>query len=148
MRKNYWLVLSTANKKGVPQSSIVTHVSDGNIIYILTGKETLKVRNIQENKHVAVALPFRKNFFHQMIRKIPPAEIHFRGEAEILPYDNEEAKRTYMKVLNYELPEGLEQNSVWIKIKPSSKIACYGVGVSLLTMRKPEKARKIIQLSE
>lgn len=148
LRKNHWLVLSTANKNGIPQSSVVVHASDGIMIYILTGKETLKTRNILENKHVAVTIPFRKNLLHRMMKRVPPAEIHFRGEATILPYNDEEAKRIYEKVLNYETPADLEQTSVWIKIKPSSKISCYGVGVSLLTMRKPEKARKIVQLSE
>jgi hypothetical protein len=47
------------------------HASDGNIVYILTGKETLKVRNILENKHVAVTIPFRKNFFTPDDKKNP-----------------------------------------------------------------------------
>jgi len=70
MRENYWLVLSTANKKGVPHS-VVMHASDGNMVYVLTGKETLKVRNILENKHVAVTIPFRKNFFTPDDKKNP-----------------------------------------------------------------------------
>lgn len=148
LRKNHWLVLSTANKKGAPQSSVVVYASDGSAIYILTGRETLKTRNIHENKHVAVTIPFRKNLLHRIMKRIPPAEVHFRGKAEILSYDNAEAKRIYQKTLNYETPSDLEQISVWIKIKPSSKIACYGVGVGLLKMRKPEKARRIVQLSE
>ena len=148
MRRNRWLVLSTAGKKGAPHSSVVMYVSDGKMVCILTSKETLKARNIKENNRVAVAIPFWKGFFHRMMKRVPPAEIHFSGEAEVLPYDDERAKTMYRKVLNYELSKDAEQDAVWIQIKPSSRIACYGVDVSLLTMRKPEKARRTVQLSE
>jgi nitroimidazol reductase NimA-like FMN-containing flavoprotein (pyridoxamine 5'-phosphate oxidase superfamily) len=147
IKSNHWLVLSTADVNGVPQCSVVVHASNGNVIYILSGEGTLKTRNIKANKHVGVTIPFRKNILHRLMRNVPPAEIHFRGEATILPYSDEEARRIYGKVMNYEAPPDTEQASVWIKIKPTSKVSCYGLGVSLLTMRKPYEARKMVQLS-
>ncbi len=103
------------------------------------------MKNIRNNNKVAVTIPFWKNLLHKFI-PAPPAEMHFRGEAEIIPYGNEEAKLIYKKFLKYELNAELKQKSVWNKINPSSKVVTYGVGVRLLDMKKPEKAQKIIKL--
>jgi hypothetical protein len=146
IRDKNWMVLATVNKKGIPQSSVVMYASDGKTIYVSTGKNSLKVKNIKQNKHVAVTIPFRKNFLHQLIKKAPPAEIHFKGEAEILPYSNEEARKFFSKMIG--VPDDLTDSSVWLKIKPTSKIASYGVGIGFLKMRNPEMAGNIIQLPE
>jgi hypothetical protein len=61
------------------------------VIYILTGENTLKVKNIKKNNKIAVTIPFWKNFFHKNI-PTPPAEMHFRAKAEIILYENEEAR--------------------------------------------------------
>ena len=114
------------------------------MIYILTGENTLKVKNIRKNNKIAVTIPLWKNFFHKII-PAPPAKVHFRAKAEIIPYENEKAKKVYKKFRHKQSTE-IEQESIWIKIIPSSKIVTYGVGVKLLDMRKPEKALKIIEL--
>ena len=56
IRRNRWLTLSTASQKGMPQSSLVVYASDGYIIYILTGKNTVKIRNILKNPKVSVTM--------------------------------------------------------------------------------------------
>lgn len=146
MRNNRWLALSTVNREGVPQNSLVMYMSDGNIVYVHTGKDTLKVKNIQKNKAVGLVIPFYKNFLHRMVKRAPPAEIHFRGEAEVLPYDAEEPKGWFKRIIGAKLTEEVEKNSVYLKIKPMSKVSCYGVGVSFMKLRKPEESMKIIEL--
>jgi|GEM_PF-4786476 len=146
MKNNRWLALSTVSSKGVPQNSLVVYVSDGNIIYVHTGGDTLKVKNIRENGSVGVVIPFYKNFLHKLVKQAPPAEIHFRGEAGVLPYDAAEPGEWFKKIISAKLTEEIEKNSVWIKIRPTSKIACYGVGVSFMKMRKPLEAMKTVEL--
>lgn len=77
VKKNRWLTISITSIGGVPQSSLVVYASDGYVIYILTGKNTIKVRNIKKNKRVSVTIPFYKNFVHRMISVAPPAAIEF-----------------------------------------------------------------------
>lgn len=146
MRNNSWMVLSTANEKGVPQSSVVVYVSDGNIFYVRANKDTLKVRNIQKNSQVGIAIPFYKNLLHRLIKKAPPAAIHFRGEAEVLPGDAEEPHDWYKKIVSAELTEEMEKQAVWLKIRPTSKVACYGVGVGFMKMRSPKESMKTVEL--
>lgn len=145
LKKKNWLVLGTVDDKNNPHSSVVVYQSDGHVIYCMTGKNTLKARNIRENKKVSITLPFRKNFLHKIV-PAPPAELHFTAEAEIKPFDDEEARKIYAKYLKYqENIENLDEN-IWIKITPSKRISTYGVGIPLFKMRKPEKARNVVEL--
>lgn len=145
LRKKNWLVLGTVDIKNIPHSSVVVYQSDGYVIYCLTGKNTLKARNIRGNSKVSVTLPFRKNFFHKII-PAPPAELHFTAEAEIKSFDDEEARKIFSKYLEYLENVENQEESIWLKITPSKRIATYGVGIKLLKMRKPEKARNFVEL--
>ncbi len=144
-RKKNWLVLGTVDDKNVPHSSVVVYQSDGHVIYCMTGKNTLKARNIRVNSKVSVTLPFRKNFLHKIV-PAPPAELHFTAEAEIKPFDDEEARNIFSKYLKYQENIDNQEENIWIKITPSSKIVTYGVGIPLFKMRKPEKARNLVEL--
>lgn len=145
LKKNFWLVLSTANEKLQPQSSLVIYQSDGKDIYIHTGKVTVKAKNIMKNNKVSITIPIRKNLLHKFI-PAPPAEIHFKGTAEILPFEDEYAREVCKKYLTHELPDELKSESIWIKVTPSRRINTYGIGVKLWSMRNPVKARKVLRL--
>ncbi|MEJ2248627.1 MAG: pyridoxamine 5'-phosphate oxidase family protein [Candidatus Lokiarchaeota archaeon] len=144
--KNNWLVLSTVDKENKSHSSVVVYQSDGKVIYCQTGADTLKIKNIEGNNHISVAIPFRKNFLHKLI-PAPPAEIHFSTSAEIRPEEDEEARIIYQKYLKYEemTPSGV--NKVWIRIQVPDVVGTYGVGVRLLKMKKPEEAQKVVMLN-
>ncbi len=148
IKRNRWMVLSTAGLKAAPQGSVVMYASEGNDIYVLSEAGSLKTRNIQMNNRVGVTIPFYKNFLHRLMWMAPPAAIHFKGEAVVLPGGDSEARELYRRVRNYELSVDSDPDAVWIRIKPSNRVACYGVGVSFRTMRYPEKSRKIVELRQ
>jgi general stress protein 26 len=147
IRKNRWLTLSTASPKGMPQSSVVIYASDGHTIYILTGKTTVKIRNILRNPRVSVTIPFYKNLIHRLITIAPPAAITFRARAETREFDDSEATEFYEKVLKFKVPNNLEEEGIWIKLNPGNLATCLGVGISLLEMRDLEKSHKIVRLN-
>ena len=146
IKKQNWLVLSTVDSNGKPYSSVLVYQSDGNIIICQTGMNTLKAINIRANNKIAITIPIRKNFLHKLI-PAPPAEIHFTTEAEILPKENEQARAIFSKYLKHSENADLPQDSIWIKIKVPNKVITYGIGVPLIKMRDPNKARNIIYLS-
>ncbi len=148
IKKNRWLTLATTSPKGVPQSSVVVYASDGYVIYVLTGKDTVKARNITSNHRASVTIPFYKNFIHRMIGVAPPAAISFRARAETLDFGDSEAAGMYRKVLNFDLPEGIEEDSLWIRLIPGNSATCYGVGIGLLGLRDPSKAHKVVKLAK
>ena len=43
LRKKMWLVLSTVDGDNQSHSSVVVYQSDGNVLYVSTGKKTFKV---------------------------------------------------------------------------------------------------------
>ncbi|MCG3216621.1 MAG: pyridoxamine 5'-phosphate oxidase family protein [Candidatus Heimdallarchaeota archaeon] len=143
MKNNNWLVLSTANEKGHPQSSVIMYESDGNNIYFTTGKNTLKSRNIRKNPNVSITIPFFKNLLHKFV-PAPPAELHFKAKAEFLERESEEVQTMLARIIEYEEKVRVSSDSVYIKITPGKKVATYGVGIKLLEMRFPEKARNLI----
>jgi len=145
LKKKNWLVLSTVDNKNIPHSSVVVYQSDGNNIYCITGKNTLKARNIRQNNKVSVTIPFRKNFFHKIV-PAPPAELHFTAVAEIRPFEDQQARKIFAKYLKYHENVENQEDSIWIKITPSRRISTYGVGVKLLKMRNPDKARNFVDL--
>ena len=145
MKKNMWLVLSTANEKGNPQSSVIVYASDGNALYFTTGKNTLKARNMRKNNNVSVTIPFRMNLLHKLI-PAPPAELHFKAKAQFLDRESEEVQTILARILKYEEKAGIKAETVYIKLTPSSKIATHGVGIKLLQLRFPEKARNRVSL--
>ncbi len=147
IKKNRWLTLSTTSPKGTPQSSLVVYASDGYIIYILTGKNTVKIRNISENPRVSVTIPFYKNLIHRLITIAPPAAITFRARAETREFDDSEATEFYEKALNFKVPDNMEEEGIWIKVSPGNSATCLGVGISLLELRDLEKAHKIVRLT-
>lgn len=147
IRKNRWLTLSTASPKGMPQSSVVIYASDGYTIYILTGKTTVKIRNILRNPRVSVTIPFYKNLIHRLITIAPPAAITFRARAETREFDDSEATEFYEKILNFKVPDNMEEEGIWIKLTPGNSATCLGVGISLLELRDLEKSHKIVRLN-
>jgi hypothetical protein len=125
----------------------VVYASDGYTIYILTGKNTVKARNITKNNKVSVTIPYYKSFLHRLITVAPPAAISFKATAEPLEISDGEASLMYKKVLKFDLSEDLKADSLWIKLAPGNIATCYGVGISLHELRNPLKAHKIIKLS-
>ncbi|MHA1868247.1 MAG: pyridoxamine 5'-phosphate oxidase family protein [Candidatus Heimdallarchaeaceae archaeon] len=145
LKKNNWLVISTISKNNLPQSSVVMYKSDGKEIYFVTGKNTLKTKNIQFNDNVSITIPLYRNLFYKLI-PAPPAEIHFKAKAQIVSKKDEKAREVLKEIIKFEEKTGTTEESIWIKVTPGRKIATYGLGVKLLDMRKTEKARNIIEI--
>lgn len=143
IEKNFWCVLSTANSKGNPQSSVIMYESDGNALYFTTGKPTLKARNMGNNENVSITIPFWKNTFHKFI-PAPPAELHFKGKVEFLERNHPEVQENMKRILKFEQQAGVSVDTLYVKITPVKKIATFGVGIRLLQMRKPNKARNMV----
>jgi hypothetical protein len=146
IKRNRWLIITTSSNKGTPQSSLVVYASDGNQIIILTGKKTQKVKNLVQNPLASITIPFYINFLHRMIFFAPPASISLKVDVEIIDFKDEIISGFYQRVLGFKLPELVEKDSVWLRLKFRGSATCHGVGVRLFDLRHPEKAHKIIPI--
>jgi len=119
----------------------VVYVMRGRKLYIASGKKAWKVRHIAANPHVSMTIPIAKRIPFMPWFKIPAATITFCGKARIL--EAEEAPPELLRALFRGMVEDQERmaESCLIEVTPEKEFLTYGVGIPLMQMRDPEKAR-------
>jgi uncharacterized pyridoxamine 5'-phosphate oxidase family protein len=141
LEKHLFAVIGMVNAKNEARTAGVVYAVHEGKLYLTTGKESWKARHIAQNPHVSVTVPIDKRIPFLPWIKIPAATITFCGLAKML-----EANEVGPDVLR-SLFRGLEDDqelmaaACIIEVKPVKDFITYGVGVSLMTMRNPEKAR-------
>lgn len=139
--RQIFAVLATVSASNEPRSSGVVYAVRDHTIYICVERPSWKARHIWCNPKVSltVTIPKRIPFFPWV--RIPPATISFQGEASV--HDPAEIPAEVHKALlrGLETPPELAARICFLRVKPRGQFLTYGVGVSLLTMRKPEEAR-------
>lgn len=141
LERELFAVLGMVTAKGESRTIGVVYIVQDKKIYVLTGEDTWKARHIQGNPNVSLTVPIPKLIPFLPWIKIPAATISFSGKANLV-----EAEKVDKEIL-HQLMRGQEEDlenlrslSV-IEIDPIGEFVTYGVGISLMTMRKPEKAR-------
>jgi len=140
MRKKNFGFLGTLNPEGTVHLTGIMYAVSPNKetlnFYILTGKTTKKIKNIQLNPSVSLVIPFP----HYFIRFAPEFYIHVQGNAKILPFNEEKAQiamqsRRLMRRMIKKIP--LETtDEVIICIKLDKKIHGFGLGMNLFKLLK------------
>lgn len=110
-------------------------------LYFITGRDTWKVRHIAANPHVSVTIPIARRVPIMPWLKIPQATITFQGTARVFPAA--EASPELLRALFQHKADDREMvaGSCVVEIAPVGEFVTYGVGVRLMDMREPEKAR-------
>lgn len=141
IEKELFAVIGMVTARHEARTVGVVYVVRDRKLYIGTGKDTWKTRHIAENPHVSLTIPIAKRIPFLPWIKIPAATITFSGTARILP--TEETPLDILQVVFRGLVENEEMmaDSALIEVTPEKDFITYGVGVSLMTMRHPEKAR-------
>jgi hypothetical protein len=108
-------------------------------LYIIVGRDTWKAKYVARSPKVSLTVTIPKRIPFLPWIKIPAATITFQGDAEIHPSSeiDPEIRRALTKDVKLD-PDPAK--FVIIKVKPSGEFLTYGIGVSLLTMRRPEAA--------
>ena len=110
-------------------------------LYIATGKGTWKARHIRNNPNVSITIPIAKRVPVMPWMKIPAATITFSGKAKLL--DVTEVSNDILRGIFRDMADDQEMmaDSCIIEVSPEKNFVTYGIGVSLMQMRFPEKAR-------
>lgn len=134
-------VLGMVSASGKARTAGVVYIVHDRKLYIATKKTAWKARHIQNNPHVSITVPIARHVPFMPWIKIPAATITFSGTARVL-----DASAVSGEVLKA-LFRGAEQNpdelatAVIVEVEPAGEFVTYGVGISLMQMRFPEKAR-------
>ena len=90
---NRTAVLSTVSESGAPQSSLIYYVVDEHFpLFIITTKESRKIKNILKNSKVSLVI----------YSEIPPIELQLEGTAEIVenPEKKNQMSERYLEISN------------------------------------------------
>lgn len=112
----------------------------GQRLYVVVARESWKARHIAASPRVAVTVPVRRGGVLTLLVPIPPATVSFAGTATVLPANSPEA-RPVLEQLKKLLPPGRHDSASIVEIVPRGHFVTYGIGVPLLQMRDPERAR-------
>ena len=144
--KRSFCILATQDKQG-PHAVGVCYLAKDLTLFIPTSENTAKVRNIRRNSNVAIQIPVPWPLI-----PAPPRSIQYRGIAEILPIDDNEAQRVLSKssyINRHVLRQLIEYidvqkwgESIWIRVVPTGRIETFMIGVPITAVfRSPEKAQ-------
>jgi hypothetical protein len=141
LKKEIFAVLGMVTSKGEARTIGIVYIVHNNKIYVSTSKESWKARHILRNPHVSMTVPIAKHIPFLPWIKIPAATITFSGNAKVLkPEELEEEALHSLLQGNEKDREKLSTLSI-LEIAPVGEFVTYGVGIPLMEMRFPEKAR-------
>lgn len=137
VERNAFAVLGMVTANGEPRTVGIVYVADNHKLYVGADTTAWKTKHIASNSHVSMTIAIAKRVPFLPWIKIPDATITFSGSAKILVKD--ELEPELLKKL-YRHEQGRD---TWcaIEVTPEKDFITFGVGISLLDMRFPEKAR-------
>ncbi len=146
MAKQSFCVLATSSADNRPHAVGLLYAAVGLTVYVLTGQDTVKVRNVSENPRVAVCIPVRKYPVG------PPMAVQFQGTGEVLAIDDPHIKDLVAagRLKHIAGHGALDKPGIcFIKVTPSRRVSSYGLGVSLLRlMRDVSKGARTVEVAQ
>jgi hypothetical protein len=139
--KEQFAVLGMVNAHNEARTVGIIYLLRDRRLYIATDEDAWKVAYIRQNPNVSLTIPIHKSIPLMPWIKIPAATITFAGLAEVLePADlgREILRDLYRQMADDEV---LMAKAAVIEVTPIRDFLTYGVGVPLMDMRDPAKAR-------
>ena len=119
----------------------IVYITHEKKFYIASGKDAWKMRHVRNNPHVSLTVVIPKRIPLMPFIKIPAATISCSGVARILDVPDVSEKVTASLLRGLDLESDEVKNMAVMEVQPVGEFITYGVGVSLMTMRFPDKAR-------
>jgi hypothetical protein len=140
VEKQIFAVLGMVTAKGEARTVGIVYAVRDRHIYITSGKDAWKTKYIEQNPHVSLTVTIPKRIPFLPWIHIPAATITFQGEASLLGVEDVEPEIRKKLLKGLEIDDEFIANTSVIRVQPRGHFLTYGVGVSLLTMRKPQEA--------
>lgn len=139
--KELFAVVGMVNAHNEARTAGILYAVRDRKLYFITGRDTWKARHIAANPHVSVTVPIAKRVPIMPWMKIPQATITFQGTAHVCGAG--EAMPDLLQKLLGPMANDKEliAGSCLIEIVPEGEFVTYGIGVRLIEMRDPNKAR-------
>jgi hypothetical protein len=126
-------VLATSSADGRPHAVGLMYAPVDLTLYMLTGSDSVKVRNIRENPRVAVCIPVRRYPFG------PPMAVQFQGTATVLE-TGDPTIRALLSAGRLKSIAGLgaadKTGVCFLEVTPTRRVSSYGLGISLVRLMR------------
>ncbi len=141
VEKELFAVIGMVTAKNEARTVGVVYIVQDHKLYIGTGKNSWKARHIGGNPHVSMTIPIAKRIPFLPWIKIPAATITFSGKARVIA--TSDVSHTLLKAVFQQMADdqAMMADSCLIEVVPEKEFITYGVGIPLMQMRHPEKAR-------
>ena len=141
IERRSFAVLSYVTPGSEARSAGIVYVVVGGKLYIRVADDSWKAKHIRLNPNVALNVTIPKRVPLMPWIQIPQATIAFKGTARVL--GAEEVDDTGLEALGHATGHEPEGGVVvcFLEVAQRGHFATYGVGVPLLAMRDPTKAR-------
>jgi hypothetical protein len=140
LAKGSFAVVSHVTGAGEPRSSGVVYAVIGHRMYVAVAPDCWKARRLRTGDQVSVTVPVRRGGLLSLLFPIPPATISFHATVTVHPAGSV-TRSSLPKPLQRLLPETGGSGISVLEFAPEGQFLTYGVGVSLMEMRKPDVAR-------
>jgi len=141
LENEIFAVLGMVNARNQARSIGIAYIVNDQNLYIATGTDTWKARHIRQNPHVSLTVPIAKRIPLMPWMKIPSATITFSGEASVLDQNQVKGDVLHALFRGAESDEEVIKDMCIIKVEPHGDFITYGIGIPMMDMRTPEKAR-------
>jgi hypothetical protein len=141
VRRRTFGVLTTIDSEGRPHSTGILYgvapPQSRFALYMLSVESYAKVRNIRRNPNTSLVITFP----HHYLRFVPANYAMFRGASEIVALDDHDGQWAFRqhRILRFNITSAKEetlQNAVFIKLVPEPTLFCYGLGMSIMEIRR------------
>jgi len=141
LKKELFAVLGMVNAKNEARTVGIVYIVHDRKIYISTRTAEWKTRHVQNNPHVSITVPIPKHVPFMPWIKIPQATITFSGKARV--FDAKEVDHEILHALfqGHEADSNNLTGMSVFEIEAQGEFVTYGIGIPLMQMRFPEKAR-------
>lgn len=141
IEKHVFATLGMVTPQDEARTVGIVYVVDNHKLYIGTAKAAWKTKHIAHNPHVSLTIPIAKRIPFLPWINIPAATITFSGVARVL--EHTEVRREVLAKLYRSVAKDAQAMaaSCVIEVTPQRDFITYGVGMPLMQMRFPEKAR-------
>ncbi|MCA9939910.1 MAG: pyridoxamine 5'-phosphate oxidase family protein [Anaerolineales bacterium] len=141
IEKELFGVLGMVSARGEGRTVGIIYVVRDRKLYIGTEKDAWKVRHVARNPQVSMTIPIAKRIPFMPWMRIPAATITFAGTARVIP--GQEAPRDLVQAVFRSVADdpGQVADYCLIEVTPEKEFVTYGVGIPLMQMRHPDKAR-------
>lgn len=139
--KELFAVVGMVNANNEARTAGLVYIVRNRKLYLSTSSDTPKARHIAANGHVSVTIPIARRVPLMPWLKVPQATITFQGTARV--FAAAEASPELRRALFQHKADDRETvaGACVIEITPLGEFVTYGVGIPLMAMREPEKAR-------